>query len=114
VAGTSGSEYHPNLDTSFVDVHIEKGQGKPSYSIFEGVTREGQPLLDLLDEHSISDITVVGIATDYCVLASALDAKASGRDVTVITALTAGVAAASSEAAIDTMVDSGCNVVATI
>jgi nicotinamidase/pyrazinamidase len=114
VAGTVGSEYHPNLDTSFVDVHIEKGQGKPSYSIFEGVTQEGQPLVDLLDEHSISDITIVGIATDYCVLASALDAKASGRDVTVITALTAGVAAASSESAIDTMVDSGCNVVATI
>jgi len=114
VVGTVGSEYHPNLDTSFVDVHIEKGQGKPSYSIFEGVTREGQPLVDLLDEHSISDITIVGIATDYCVLASALDAKASGRDVTVITALTAGVAAASSESAIDTMVDSGCNVVATI
>ena len=114
VAGTDGSEYHPNLDTSYVDVHIEKGQGKPSYSIFEGVTRKGQPLVDLLDEHSISDITVVGIATDYCVLASALDAKASGRDVTVITALTAGVAATSSEQAIDTMVDAGCNVVATI
>ncbi len=113
VAGTVGSEYHPNLDTSFVDVHIEKGQGKPSYSIFEGVTQEGQPLVDFLDEHSISDITIVGIATDYCVLASALDAKVSGREVTVITALTAGVAAASSEAAIDTMVDSGCNVVAT-
>jgi nicotinamidase/pyrazinamidase len=114
VAGTVGAEYHPNLDTSFVDVHIEKGQGKPSYSIFEGVTRDGQPLLELLDERSVTDVTVVGIATDYCVLASALDTKASGRDVTVITALTAGVAATSSEQAIDTMVDAGCNVVATI
>jgi nicotinamidase/pyrazinamidase len=114
VAGTVGSEYHPNLDTSFVDVHIEKGQGKPSYSIFEGVTREGKPLLELLEEREVSDVTVVGIATDYCVLASALDAKASGREVTVITALTAGVAATSSEQAIDTMVDAGCNVVATI
>lgn len=114
VAGTAGAEYHPNLDTSFVDVHIEKGQGKPSYSIFEGVTREGQPLLELLEERAINDVTVVGIATDYCVLASALDAKTSGREVTVITALTAGVAAASSEQAIDTMVDAGCNVVATI
>lgn len=114
VAGTVGAEYHPNLDTSFIDVHIEKGQGKPSYSIFEGVTRDGQPLLELLDERSVTDVTVVGIATDYCVLASALDTKASGRDVTVITALTAGVAATSSEQAIDTMVDAGCNVVATI
>jgi nicotinamidase/pyrazinamidase len=114
VAGSFGSDYQSNLDTSFVDVHIEKGQGKPSYSIFEGVTRDGQPLLELLDEHSISDVTLVGIATDYCVLASALDAKANGREVTVITALTAGVAADSSERAIDTMVDAGCNVVATI
>lgn len=114
VAGTAGAEYHPNLDTSFVDVHIEKGQGKPSYSIFEGITREGQPLLELLEERAVTDVTVVGIATDYCVLASALDAKTSGREVTVITALTAGVAAASSEQAIDTMVDAGCNVVATI
>lgn len=114
VAGTAGAEYHPNLDTSYVDVHIEKGQGKPSYSIFEGNTREGQPLLELLEERAVTDVTVVGIATDYCVLASALDAKTSGREVTVITALTAGVAAASSEQAIDTMVDAGCNVVATI
>jgi nicotinamidase/pyrazinamidase len=114
VAGSVGAEYHPNLDTNFVDVHIEKGQGKPSYSIFEGVTRNGQLLLELLDERAISEVTLVGIATDYCVLASALDAKASGREVTVITALTAGVAATSSEQAIDTMVDAGCNVVATI
>jgi nicotinamidase/pyrazinamidase len=114
VAGSVGAEYHPNLDTNFVDVHIEKGQGKPSYSIFEGATREGQPLLELLEERAITEVTVVGIATDYCVLASALDAKASGREVTVITALTAGVAATSSEQAIDTMVDAGCNVVATI
>jgi nicotinamidase/pyrazinamidase len=114
VAGSVGAEYHPNLDTNFVDVHIEKGQGKPSYSIFEGVTRDGQLLLELLDERAISEVTLVGIATDYCVLASALDAKASGREVTVITALTAGVAATSSEQAIDTMVDAGCNVVATI
>ena len=114
VAGSVGAEYHPNLDTSFIDVHIEKGQGRPSYSIFEGVTRDGQPLVELLEERSISEVTLVGIATDYCVLASALDAKASGREVTVITALTAGLAAASSEQAIDTMVDAGCNVVATI
>ncbi|MFM5952223.1 MAG: isochorismatase family protein [Micrococcales bacterium] len=114
VAGSHGAQYHPNLDTSFVDVHIEKGQGRPSYSIFEGVSSEGQPLLEVLNERAISEVTVVGIATDYCVLASALDAKSNGRDVTVITALTAGVAAASSEQAIDTMVDAGCNVVATI
>ncbi len=114
VSGTHGAEYHPALDTSYVDVHIEKGQGKPSYSIFEGVTRDGQSLSELLAEREVSDVTVVGIATDYCVLASALDAKKEGMSVTVVTALTAGVAPKSSEQAIDTMVDAGCNVVATI
>jgi nicotinamidase/pyrazinamidase len=113
VANTFGSEYHPNLDTAQIDVHIEKGQGKPSYSIFEGQTSAGISLDEVLDSFEVTDITVVGIATDYCVLASALDAKKSGRSVTVISALTAGVNPQTSEQAIDTLVDAGCNVVAT-
>src|SRR4051812_31642441 len=36
VSGTPGAEYHPALDTSLVDVHLRKGQGRPAYSIFEG------------------------------------------------------------------------------
>ncbi|MEY4078973.1 MAG: hypothetical protein RIS80_742, partial [Actinomycetota bacterium] len=48
VAGTTGAEYHSNLDVGFIDVHIEKGQGKPSYSIFEGTTPDGIALADLL------------------------------------------------------------------
>ncbi len=112
ISGSHGAEYHPNLDTRFIDIHVEKGQGKPSYSMFEGVTREGKSLSELLDEFGVTDIDVVGIATDYCVLASALDAKNSGRNVRVITSLTAGVAALSSEAAIDKMADHDIEVVA--
>jgi len=55
---------------------------------------------------------VVGIATDYCVRASSLDALAQGLKVRVITSLTAGVASQSSEAAIDEMVDAGAQVLA--
>jgi nicotinamidase/pyrazinamidase len=55
----------------------------------------------------------VGIATDYCVRASALDANNSGLQVRVITSLTAGVSAASTEAAIDELVDAGVRVAAT-
>jgi nicotinamidase/pyrazinamidase len=113
ISGTEGAEYHPNLDTSFINFHIEKGQGKPSYSIFEGNTRDGQSLPELLDAQAVDQVDVVGIATDYCVLASALDAKNSGREVRVISSLTAGVAADTSEAAIDKLVDCGVNVVAT-
>jgi len=112
IAGTPGAEYHPNLDVSFIDMHVEKGQGKPSYSLFEGTTRDGKTVREILDELNITDVDVVGIATDYCVLASALDAKHSGRSVRVITSLTAGVASATSEAAIDKMADSGIEVVA--
>lgn len=100
VAGTPGAEYHPAFDTSLVDVHIKKGQGRPAYSIFEGETDDGTELIELLDAQGVDDIHVAGIATDYCVLASARDALDTGRDVTVLTDLVAGVAPESSEAAL--------------
>ena len=111
VAATHGADYHSNLDVGLIDVHIEKGQGKPSYSIFEGVTPDGLSLEDLLADLEIERIDVVGIATDYCVLASALDARNAGFEVRVIADLTAGVAAESSAAALQTMKESGCQVV---
>jgi len=91
-------------------VHIEKGQGKPSYSIFEGNTRDGKTLPEVLELIGAIDVDVVGIATDYCVLASALDAKNEGFNVRVITSLTAGVAPESTENAIDQLVDCGVTV----
>ncbi|HEU4849270.1 MAG TPA: isochorismatase family protein [Terrimesophilobacter sp.] len=100
VAGTEGAEYHPALDTSAVTVHVRKGQGVPAYSIFEGTTDDGSTVADALEELGILDIDVVGIATDYCVRASALDALELGRHVRVLTDLVAGVAAESSEAAL--------------
>jgi nicotinamidase/pyrazinamidase len=113
IAGTPGAEYHPNLDLSLIDSHIKKGQDQPGYSIFEGVTDNGEKIQDLLTRLRITEVDVVGIATDYCVRASSLDAKKFGLDVRVITSLTAGVAAASTEAAIDELVDSGVAVAAT-
>lgn len=107
VSGTSGAEYHPALDTSLIETHVRKGQGKPAYSIFEGVTDTGEALPDALDRLGVTDIDVVGIATDYCVLASALDAHDSGRRVRVLTELVAGVAPESSAAALRRLEDSG-------
>ncbi|MEY4648186.1 MAG: hypothetical protein RL009_602 [Actinomycetota bacterium] len=111
VSGTLGAEYHPNLDVGFIDVHIEKGQGKPSYSIFEGTTPDGTPLSDLLAELEVDQIDVVGIATDYCVLASSRDALNAGFEVRVIPELTAGVAADSTAAALLSLKESGCQLV---
>jgi len=100
VSGTSGADYHPALDTTLIDVHVRKGQGKPAYSIFEGTTDAGQGVDQALAEAGITAIDVAGIATDYCVRASALDALASGRTVRVLTDLVAGVAVDSSAAAL--------------
>lgn len=108
VAGSHGADYHPSLTVDAIDFHIQKGQGVAAYSIFDGHTPEGKTLDALLDELKISEVDVCGIATDYCVLASALDARKAGLEVTVLTNLTAGVAAESTEAAIDQLVDAGC------
>jgi nicotinamidase/pyrazinamidase len=112
VAGTSGAEYHAALDTSLVDIHIRKGEGVPAYSIFEGTADDGETVLQKLDELDVTDVDVVGIATDYCVRASALDALGAHRRVRVLTDLVAGVAADSSAAALDELKDAGAVVVA--
>jgi nicotinamidase/pyrazinamidase len=107
VAGTTGAAYHPAFQTDKVSYHIRKGQGVPAYSIFEGRTDAGSTVHNLLDEHGIDSIDVVGIATDYCVRASALDARSHGQHVRVLTDLVAGVAPATSEAALSELAHAG-------
>ena len=107
VAGTEGAEYHPALDTSGIDVHVKKGQGKPAYSIFEGTTDDGRTVIEVLDELGIDEIDVVGIATDYCVRATVLDARGHGLGVHLLPGLHAGVAPATSEAAVAEMSEAG-------
>jgi len=108
VSGTSGAEYHPNLDISNVDVQIYKGQGKPSYSIFEGADEQGTPIHEILSARGVDSVDVVGLATDYCLLASALGAKELGLDVSVLTNLVAGVAPESSADALEKLSAAGC------
>jgi nicotinamidase/pyrazinamidase len=113
VAGEPGAQYHPALDTTLIDVHVRKGQGRPAYSIFEGTTDAGGGFSDALDDLGVTDIDIAGIATDYCVRASALDALAAGRSVRVLTDLVVGVAAASSEAALTELAAAGAELVTT-
>lgn len=114
VAGTPGAEYHAALDTTLIDVHIRKGQGKPAYSIFEGTTDAGGTFTEALEELGVTSVDVVGIATDYCVRASALDALAAGRSVRVLTDLVAGVAPASSAAALSKLSADGADVTTSV
>ncbi|MEY2736894.1 MAG: hypothetical protein RL683_12 [Actinomycetota bacterium] len=110
VSGSHGAEYHQNLDSEAIDVHLYKGMGEPSYSAFEGVTEAGKGILDVLRDNKITELDVVGIATDYCVKASAIDAVKSGLVVSVLQEMCVGVAAATSEAALETMASNGCKI----
>jgi nicotinamidase/pyrazinamidase len=80
VQGTEGAELHPSLDRAAVDVVLDKGQdpGTDGYSAFDGTN-----LGDMLRERGIDRITVVGLATDYCVKNTALDALREGFEVVV-------------------------------
>jgi nicotinamidase/pyrazinamidase len=111
MAGTDGAEYHPDIDTGLIDIHVRKGQGVPAYSIFEGTTDDGRRLVTALNELGVTDVDVVGIATDYCVLASARDALAAGRRVRVLSDLVAGVAPETSAAALRDLAAAGAEVV---
>jgi nicotinamidase/pyrazinamidase len=112
VAGSQGADYHPNLSSELIQAHIFKGQGSHGYSAFEGVTDSLESLAQVLNSKGVNELDVVGIATDHCVLASALDANKLGLKVRVISSLTAGVSPESTEKAIDLLVDSGVEVVA--
>lgn len=107
VAGTVGADYDEGFDTSAVTHHLKKGQGKPAYSLFEGVADDGTTAAQLLEQHGIIDIDVVGLATDYCVRASALDAIEHGRRVRVFTDLVAGVHPESSDKALAEIAHTG-------
>ncbi|WP_407360121.1 isochorismatase family protein [Microbacterium sp. LBN7] len=111
VAGTEGAEYDPLLTTDAVTHHVQKGQGVAAYSMFEGVTEEGSTVGAVLTGAGVLTADVVGIATDHCVRATALDAIAHGVRVRVLTDLVAGVGAESSEAALTELAHAGAELV---
>ena len=107
VADTAGAEYHPDLELTETTVHILKGQGQPGYSIFDGIDAAGEKFGELLITAGVTDVDVVGLATDYCVRASGLDALEHGQHVRLFTDLVAGVAAESSEQALAELAHAG-------
>ncbi|HEY2281340.1 MAG TPA: isochorismatase family protein, partial [Streptosporangiaceae bacterium] len=74
VATTPGAEFHPDLDVSRVEAVFRKGEHAAAYSGFEGIDAAGTPLADWLRQRGVTDVDIVGIATDYCVRATAADA----------------------------------------
>jgi nicotinamidase/pyrazinamidase len=88
VAGTPGAELHPPLDRRDVDLLVDKGTDRETegYSAFEGTD-----LAERLRERGVDRLVVGGIATDYCVLHSVIDARAAGFDVVVARDAVAGI-----------------------
>jgi nicotinamidase/pyrazinamidase len=110
VAGTTGSEFHPDLATEPIEAVFRKGEHAAAYSGFEGHDDDGIPLADWLREHNVDTVDVVGIATDYCVRATAADAAANGFKTRVLLGLTAGVAPGTTAEAITSLSDGGVEV----
>jgi nicotinamidase/pyrazinamidase len=114
VVGTDGALSHRSIDTSAVDAWFTKGEHSAAYSGFEGSTdaagrREG--LGAWLRERSIDALDVVGIAIDYCVRATTLDAVSEGFSTRVLLEMTAGVAPTTTAAALEQMRDAGAELV---
>ena len=110
VAGSPGSEFHPDLATEPIEEVFRKGAHAAAYSGFEGVADDGSPLADWLRERSVDTVDVVGIATDYCVRSTAADAVANGFGTRVLLGLTAGVAPGSTSEAIESLRGTGVDV----
>jgi nicotinamidase/pyrazinamidase len=93
VAGTTGAEFHPALLLPPETIILSKGIDPTldGYSAFEAVSADGQPLAELLTELGVQRLYIGGLATDYCVLATTLEARQRGLAVTVLTDAIAAV-----------------------
>ncbi|WNI15701.1 nicotinamidase [Actinacidiphila sp. ITFR-21] len=111
VAGTEGVGFHPNFAPSVasgaVDAVFSKGEHAPAYSGFEGRDENGTALAEWLRDRDVTEVDVVGIATDHCVRATALDAAREGFTTRVLLDLTAGVAPDSTVRALDELREAG-------
>jgi nicotinamidase/pyrazinamidase len=100
VVGTPGVDFHPALDHEPLEAVFDKGEHAAAYSGFEGRSHR-TPLADWLRARGVDAVDIVGIATDHCVRATALDAVGEGFATRVLLNLTAGVAEGTTEAALE-------------
>ena len=104
--GTPGAELHASLDRSKVDLVIDKGQDPNSQGYSSS---QDTPLAELLRDRGVDRLYVGGLATDYCVKNSVLDARSLGLDVIVVEDAIRGVEVepGDSERAVEAMREAG-------
>lgn len=107
VAESPGARFHPDFDLSAVEAVFSKGAYEAAYSAFEGRDEAGTLLADWLRDRDVDGLDVVGIATDYCVRATAIDAARLSFTARVLTGLTAGVDPVTTREALAAMRDAG-------
>ncbi|SOB83913.1 isochorismatase family protein [Streptomyces sp. 1331.2] len=117
VAGTEGVGFHPNFAPAVISGAVEavfdKGAYSAAYSGFEGLDENNRGPVEWLRERQVDEVDVVGIATDHCVRATALDAARAGFTTRVLLDLTAGVAAETTSAALEELRAAGVELVGT-
>jgi nicotinamidase/pyrazinamidase len=114
--GTDGALFHPAVQQALehVEAIFRKGERAAAYSGFEGFATDGNrrvSLVQWLRDTAIEHVDIIGIATDHCVRATALDATDEGFETTVLLDLTAGVARQTTDAALEAMRSAGVNLV---
>ena len=114
VAGTPGALFHPDFDGCRAEEVFRKGQHAAAYSAFEGQSENGESLLAWLSGRGVRNLDVVGIATDYCVRATAADAAAAGFVTTVRLDLTAGVDPTTTTEALESLHAAGVTLAGTL
>jgi nicotinamidase/pyrazinamidase len=117
VAGTQGSDFHPGfrpaVDAEAIDNIFYKGAYEAAYSGFEGADENGTGMTAWLRAQGVTAVDVVGIATDHCVKATALDAAAAEFSTRVLLDLTAGVNRDTIQQARDELRQAGVELVGT-
>jgi len=109
--GTPGAQLHPALGTDRIETVFDKGERAAAYSGFEGRDATGTSLTDWLRKRGVDDVDVVGIATDHCVRATALDAAKNGFWTRVLLDLTAGVDPETTEEALGALRGAGVQLI---
>jgi len=110
LVGTPGTDFHPDLATGRIQAVFTKGEHEAAYSGFQGHSGE-TGLADWLRAHEVSTVDIVGIATDHCVRATALDAAKAGFATTVLLDLTAGVARSTVDSALEQLRGAGVELI---